>query len=132
MFDFRTFLRLNGIKQNVVAEYLGVNQSRISHYIKNGSMPIERLEKLINNPYGWDTSMIDLKDGGDTEDEEDDNIPVISVKDFADFARSVIFDYQKRLTDKDDQIKELVASVISQNKILTNTVEKMMNSFNNA
>ena len=130
MLDFDLFLRLNNLKQNTVAEYLGVNQSRISHYIKQGSMPVERLQKLINNPFGWDTSMITLKDGKQiTEDEDYTDTKVISVADFADFTRQVIFDYQKRLTDKDEQIKELISSVITQNQILNNTIEKMMSVY---
>lgn len=130
MLDFDLFLRMNNLKQNTVAEYLGVNQSRISHYIKQGTMPVERLQKLINNPFGWDTSMIALKDAEPVpEDEDYSNTKVISVSEFADFTRQVIFDYQKRLTDKDNQIKELISSVIAQNQILNSTIEKMMSTF---
>lgn len=126
MLDLRRFLRINDLKQSEVAQYLGVNQSRISHYIKQGTLPLEKLEKLLNNQNGWDTSMIRLSDLDTVEQEDSSDSRVISIYEFAKFTRDVISDYQERLSEKDEIIKELVKSVMTQNGILNNTVEKLM------
>lgn len=57
----KRFRQANSLTQNQLAEYLGdgISKAFISQ-IENGysKLPKHRLEKLLNNPYGWDTSML--------------------------------------------------------------------------
>jgi transcriptional regulator with XRE-family HTH domain len=57
--DLKAFRKANNLTQTKLGEYLGINKSFIST-IESGKdpMPKEKLSKLINNPYGWDTSML--------------------------------------------------------------------------
>lgn len=57
--DFKRFMFEQKIKQKELAEYLGLSKSYISLVI-SGDRPLseENLRKLIDNPYGWDTSIL--------------------------------------------------------------------------
>ena len=130
MFDLRKFLMLNGLKQKELAEYLGVTQSRVSHYVKNESVPMEKLDLLLNNNKGWNTNPIKIVNDqvklDEQPDERQDDQLEIQVDDISGFIRDVIKDYQQRLTEKDATIKELMNSVTAQNQILTGIVEKLL------
>lgn len=57
--DMREFLRVNNLKQVSIARYLGVTEAAISNVVKGKSdFSNENLIKLLNNPHGWDTSML--------------------------------------------------------------------------
>lgn len=60
MIDLKTFRKINSITQVDLAEYLGVGQGFISQ-IEKGSRPLpkENMSKLLANPYGWDTSILE-------------------------------------------------------------------------
>ena len=57
--DTRLFRLKNNIKQQELATYMGVSSAFISQ-LERGKrpMPEDMLKKLINNPHGWDTSML--------------------------------------------------------------------------
>lgn len=125
---FEKFLAFNGLKQKTVAEYLGVNQSRISHYSTSDVVPADKLLRISENPYGWDISM--LKDIMPDDEEQSHNIEQgdnkHEIKSEASILETVILDYQARLTAKDDDIKQLISAVIAQNDRLNNTLEKLL------
>lgn len=57
--DVRAFLKANGLKQRELACYLGVTEAAISNVVKGKSdFAEENLIKILNNPNGWDTSML--------------------------------------------------------------------------
>lgn len=63
MADLHTFRKANKLKQKDLAKYLNTTRAFIS-MVETGvsKLPAEKLSLLLNNPHGWDTSM--LIDGG--------------------------------------------------------------------
>jgi transcriptional regulator with XRE-family HTH domain len=59
MIDLKAFRKVNSITQVDLAAYLEVGQGFISQ-IEKGSRPLpkEYISRLLANPYGWDTSML--------------------------------------------------------------------------
>ena len=57
--DFKRFIFENKIKQSFLAKYLDVTEGYISN-VAGGRKELskENLGKVLNNPYGWDTSML--------------------------------------------------------------------------
>ena len=57
--DLKEFRLSNNLTQTELGDYLGVLKGFISK-IENGrdKLPELKYRKLINNPYGWDTSML--------------------------------------------------------------------------
>lgn len=57
--DIKEFLYRNKLKQVDLAKYLGVTEAFISRMVKGLVRPSkENLTKILNNPHGWDTSML--------------------------------------------------------------------------
>lgn len=57
--DFKEFLHSNRLKQVDVAKYLNITEASVSRFAKGVASPSkENLRKLVNNPYGWDTSSL--------------------------------------------------------------------------
>lgn len=57
--DIRGFLEANNLKQVDLARYLGVSESAVSSMINGKSKPSKgNLIKMINNPHGWNVSML--------------------------------------------------------------------------
>ena len=55
----REFLKVNKLKQVDLARYLGVTEAAISNVVKGKSeFSEENLIKIVNNPYGWDVTML--------------------------------------------------------------------------
>ena len=57
--DLKAFRKANGLTQERLGEYLGIKKSFIST-IESGKdpMPKDKLAKLLDNPCGWDVSML--------------------------------------------------------------------------
>lgn len=57
--DLKAFRKASGLTQEALGDYLGIKKSFIST-IESGKdpMPKDKLTKLLNNPYGWDVSML--------------------------------------------------------------------------
>lgn len=59
MIDIKQFRKRNKLKQEELAEYLGVTRAFISMVETGaGKLPTEKLNLLVSNPHGWDTSML--------------------------------------------------------------------------
>lgn len=59
MKDFKGFVYHNDISQKDIIEYLGVSKGYISLVISGKKkLSEENFRKLLENPYGWDTSML--------------------------------------------------------------------------
>lgn len=61
--DLKAFRKANNLTQEKLGEYLGIKKSFIST-IESGKdpMPKDKLSKLLDNPNGWDTSMLTQSD----------------------------------------------------------------------
>ena len=58
--NVRDFLKANSLKQVELARYLGITEAAISNVVKEKSeFSKENLIKIMNNPYGWDTTMLE-------------------------------------------------------------------------
>lgn len=59
MIDLKTFRKFNRITQQQLADFLGVQQSFICN-IEAGkaSLPDDKLQNIISNDCGWDTSTL--------------------------------------------------------------------------
>lgn len=57
--DLKAFRKANNLTQEKLGEYLGIKKSFIST-IESGKdpMPKDKLSKLMQNPYGWNVSML--------------------------------------------------------------------------
>lgn len=66
------FLKVNHLKQVDLCSYLGISKPYASQIV-NGSSKLssEKLDKLINNPYGWDTTMLTGEKGINVHTEGD-------------------------------------------------------------
>lgn len=54
----RQFLKVNGLKQVQVADYLGISRGHMSNSLKGEySLGTKQISKLIQNNMGWDASM---------------------------------------------------------------------------
>lgn len=59
MKDFKGFVFYNDISQKDIIEYLGVSKGYISLVISGKKkLSEENFRKLLENPFGWDTSML--------------------------------------------------------------------------
>ena len=55
----REFLKVNHLKQRELANFLSVTEAAISNVVKGKSeFSKENLIKILNNPHGWDVSML--------------------------------------------------------------------------
>ena len=59
LFDLKEFRKRNNLQQDDVAKYLTTSRVFISQ-VESGKnkLPKEQLSKLLNNPFGWDVSML--------------------------------------------------------------------------
>ncbi len=106
----REFLKVNNLKQVELSRYLGVTEAAISNVVKGKSeFSEENLIKIMNNPYGWDTSMLTQ-----SRDEAPEKVGKKVEIDITDRLLAIIED-QKRdtqmllgmLREKDYEIKRL-------------------------
>lgn len=59
MVELKRFREVNKLTQAEVADYLGVGQGFVSQMEKGDrKVPDAAIEKIMNNPHGWDTSML--------------------------------------------------------------------------
>ena len=65
MIDLKTFRKSNNLTQDELGLFLGMKKSFISK-IENGKekLPQQKLQKLLDNPNGWDTSSLVISDFG--------------------------------------------------------------------
>lgn len=75
MKDFKGFIFYNNLSQKEVIEYLQVSKGYMSLVISGKKkLSEENFRKLIENPYGWDTSMlVDQPEAPAPEQDASDN-----------------------------------------------------------
>lgn len=71
--DLKRFVFENNIKQVELVEYLGLSKGYISLVVKGKkSLSRENFRKLIENPYGWDVSMLTQSEAGEPAQAQSD------------------------------------------------------------
>lgn len=105
--DLKAFRRVNNLTQAKLGEYLGINKSFIST-IESGKdpMPKEKLSKLINNPYGWDTSMLTVESEKNSYDPHMENLLSVYKRMYAGEDKTLIGYLQSQIEYKDTLIRE--------------------------
>jgi transcriptional regulator with XRE-family HTH domain len=111
MVDIRAFIYVNNIPQKDIAEYLGVSKGYISQVISGKKELSEsNLSKLVNNPYGWDVTMLTTQSRDVVVERQESKCET----DIADRLLAIIEDQKKdiqmlleMLRDKDYEIKRL-------------------------
>ena len=94
--DLKAFRKANNLTQEQLGEFLGIKKSFVST-IESGKdpMPKAKLSKLLDNPHGWDVSMLTQSD-----------TPVCEPK------ADTLVDYlQKKVEDQDVLIRELYQQI---------------------
>lgn len=106
------FLHKNRLKSTDLVEFWGVTKGVVSQ-ILNGTtkLPAKRLDTLLNNPHGWDVSMLVEKEAIEDDDITEENPEAKSTTDrlFAliDDQREEIKMLLDLLRMKDEKIDEL-------------------------
>lgn len=71
--DFKRFVFENNIKQIELVQYLGLSKGYISLVVKGEKgLSEENFRKLLDNPYGWDTSMLTQSEAGEPAQAQSD------------------------------------------------------------
>lgn len=104
----RDFLKANGLKQRELATYLEITEAAVSNVVKGKSdFSKENLIKILNNPYGWDTSML-------SESQEETPAGEQRQPDTLDRLFAIVEDQRKDMAtllammkDKDEKIEEM-------------------------
>lgn len=104
----RDFLKANGLKQRELATYLEITEAAVSNVVKGKSdFSKENLIKILNNPYGWDTSML-------TESQEETPAEEQRQPDTLDRLFAIVEEQRKDIAtllvmmkDKDEKIEEM-------------------------
>lgn len=105
--EVRAFLKANGLKQRELAHYLGVTEAAISNVVKGKSdFAEENLIKILNNPHGWDVSM--LVETLDQEPQElvAQHIPQLSSVEI--LLRDLLAEERAKIDSLQDRINELI------------------------
>lgn len=105
----RDFLKANNLKQRELAGFLGVTEAAISNVVKEKSdFSKENLIKILDNPHGWDVSMLTEDQPENPAEEKPEEVVMID-KLFAliDDQRADIKMLLAMLREKDEKIDEL-------------------------
>lgn len=105
--DLKAFRKANNLTQTKLGEYLGINKSFISTIESDKDpMPKEKLSKLINNPYGWDTSMLTMESENISYDPHMENLLSVYKRMYAGEDKTLIGFLQSQIEVKDALIRE--------------------------
>lgn len=102
------FLYKNRLKSSDLVEFWGVTKGVVSQ-ILNGTtkLPTKRLEELLNNPHGWDVSML-------TENQSRDEMPRLVAENVPQMSsveillRDLLAEERARVDALQERINELI------------------------
>ena len=102
--DVRAFLKANSLKQRDLAYFLGVTEAAISNVVKGKSyFAEENLIKILENPHGWDVSMLQEQNAPALVAE---NIPQLSNVEI--LLREMLAEKEAKIDALQDRINELI------------------------
>ena len=106
----RDFLKANNLKQRELAKYLGITEAAISNVVKGkSSFSDENLIKILNNPNGWDVSML-------TEGQ-----PQVATEEKPSVENSLVEYLQRKIAELEGKIEKLndeKAELLQENAVL--------------
>lgn len=105
----REFLKANSLRQVDIARYLGVTEAAVSNVVKGKSeFSEENLIKILNNPYGWDTSLLEEPEDSVTKEPQlvAENIPTLSNVEI--LLREMLAEKEAKIDALQDRINELI------------------------
>lgn len=105
--DLKAFRKVNNLTQDKLGEYLGIKKSFISQ-VESGKCPLpqEKFNKLLINPYGWDTSMLTAESGNAPYDPNIENLLSVYKRMYAGEDKTLIDYLQSQIEYKDALIRE--------------------------
>ena len=109
MKDFKGFIFFNNISQKDVIEYLGVSKGYMSLVISGKKkLSEENYRKLLENPFGWDTSMLQESENPVAEKPQlvAENIPQLSNVEI--LLRELLAEKEAKIDALQDRINELI------------------------
>lgn len=107
----REFLKANSLKQVTLARYLGVTEAAISNVVKGKSeFSDDNLIKLINNPHGWDVSMLT----GDSSEETNPEIQEEPSNSLLEYLQRKVAELEKKI----DKLNNEKAELLQDNAVL--------------
>lgn len=116
----REFLYRNRLKSNDLVEFWGVTKGVVSQMINgNTKLPTKRLEELLNNPYGWDTSML-------TEENNQASLKNNMTPNLSDM-EIILRDMLAEKEAKIDTLNELIWKLKEENGRLNEQVKHLLN-----
>lgn len=105
--EVRAFLKANGLKQRELAHYLGVTEAAISNVVKGKSdFAEENLIKILNNPHGWDVTMLVETPDQEPQELKAQHIPQLSNVEI--LLRDLLAEERAKIDSLQDRINELV------------------------
>lgn len=103
----REFLKANNLKQRELAYYLGVTEAAISNVAKGKSyFSEENLIKILNNPHGWDISMLTTQSRDSKPELVTENKPQLSSVEI--LLREMLAEERARVDALQERINELI------------------------
>lgn len=105
--DLKDFRKVNNLTQDKLGEYLGIKKSFISQ-VESGKCPLpqEKFNKLLINPYGWDTSMLTMESENTPYDPHIENLLSVYKRMYAGEDKTLIGYLQSQIEYKDVLIRE--------------------------
>lgn len=81
MEEIREFRRANGLTQDELAAYIGTGKAFISQ-VENGrsALPEAKFSMILNNPKGWDVSMLRKPQSATSDQQTPKGIPLIPIE----------------------------------------------------
>lgn len=122
--DLKEFRIVNNLTQSALGDYLGVQKGFISK-IENGKdkLPELKFRKLLNNPYGWDTTMLtqsevsQTSNGDNTIQVSGNNVDMRNIN-----QSKSSNDDARRIKELEDRIEEL----LEDKKRLQGVIDKLL------
>lgn len=105
--DLKAFRKVNDLTQDKLGEYLGIKKSFISQ-VESGKCPLpqEKFNKLLDNPYGWDTSVLTTESENAPYDPDIENLLSVYKRMYAGEDKTLIGYLQSQIEYKDALIRE--------------------------
>ena len=108
MKDFKSFIFHNNISQKDVIEYLGVSKGYMSLVVSGKKkLSEENLRKLLENPYGWDVSMLQEPENRVSKEPE------------------VVSQYRPQLSDVEVLLRDMLAEERAKNDALQEIIGEL-------
>lgn len=125
--NVREFLKVNSLKQVELSRYLSVTEAAISNVVKGKSeFSEENLIKILNNPNGWDVSMLmqETQPENAVEEKPEEVRTLDKLFALVDDQRAEIKMLLSMLREKDEKIDELRRELDARKKEVAQSADR--------